>query len=257
MIVFSGILLGIMIFFFGASVFSFLNVVIYRVPRKLPFVRGHSVCPACGHRLYGRDMVPVFSRMVLRGKCRYCGAPVSPRYSAVELLGGGMALLLAALYWREPAKALTVFALACVLTAVAFVDLDTMEIPDGFVIAAAAVGAVSIFTTPELPLVQRLIGIFCVSVPMFLLTLLIPGAFGGGDIKLAAACGMVLGWKLSLAALFFAVLTGGAQGIFLLATRRASGKDHFAFGPHLCLGVMLALLCCGALLRWYLGLLNF
>jgi len=249
------ILIGIVIFFFGASIFSFLNVVIFRVPRKISFVKGNSMCPVCGHRLSGRDMVPVLSWLFLRGKCRYCGAPVSKRYAAVELLGGALALLCAELWRNDPARALTVFAFAGVLTVVAFVDLDTMEIPDGFVISAAVIGLLSIASMPGVTLLERLVGVFSVSVPLLLLTLAIPGAFGGGDIKLTAACGILLGWKLSLLALFFGIVIGGAQGIFLLAAKRAGRKDHFAFGPHLCIGMLLSLFVGNALLNWYLGLL--
>lgn len=77
-----------LIWLFGASIFSFLNVVIYRVPRQMSFVRGYSHCPDCNHRLSGLDMVPVFSWLFLRGRCRYCGGKVSSRYTWIELTGG-------------------------------------------------------------------------------------------------------------------------------------------------------------------------
>jgi len=247
---------AVVVFFLGASVFSFINVVICRVPEKRSFVRGRSACPACGHTLGAADLVPVVSWLCLRGKCRYCGAPIPARDTAVEAFGGALALACIYFLSNDPFRALTIFALAAVLTAVAFIDLDTMEIPDGLVIAAAVIGVISIFTMPGLTLVARLIGALSVSVPMFLLTMAIPGAFGGGDMKLMAACGILLGWKLSLVALLFAVLTGGAQGAVLLATGRARRGDHFAFGPHLCLGILLSLTFGGAVLRWYLGLLG-
>lgn len=247
------IILALLLFMAGASVFSFLNVVIYRVPRHMDFVHGRSHCPDCGHTLSGRDMVPVFSWCFLRGRCRYCHEPIAPRYTLVELLGGGLALL-CAWHFGMNWQAASAFAFFAVLTVVACVDADTMEIPDGFVIAGLAAGILSIFAFPGIGWLERIIGVFCVSVPLFLITLVIPGAFGGGDIKLMAACGVFLGWKCSLLALFLAVVTGGFYGIWLLATKKADRKTHFAFGPFLCVGMWAAFLWGESLLAWYLGL---
>ncbi|MDD3253181.1 MAG: prepilin peptidase [Lachnospiraceae bacterium] len=241
------------IWLLGACIFSFLNVVIYRVPRKISFVRGFSHCPDCGHQLSGLDMIPVFSWLALRGHCRYCKCSVSPRYTWVELFGGCMALLCVFKIGYNLA-ALTVFAFLGMLTVVAFVDIDTMEIPDGFVLAILIIGVVSIVTMPGISLAERLIGVFAVSLPLLLITLAVPGAFGGGDIKLMGACGLLLGWKLSLVSLFLAVLTGGLYGIYLLAAKKKGRKEHFAFGPFLCAGMCLALFWGTSLTRWYLGL---
>ena len=237
----------------GMCIFSFLNVVIYRVPRHMNFITGRSHCTHCGHALSGLDMIPVISWLCLRGKCRYCKAPVSARYTVVELLGGMLALLSVYQYGFQW-KALTLFAFFAVLTAVAFVDADTMEIPDGFVIAAALVGVISIFVFPEISLVSRLIGIVCVSGPMLLLAMLIAGGFGGGDIKLMAACGIFMGWKISLLAMFFAALAGGAYGVILMARKKAGRKSQFAFGPFLCVGMAAAFLWGEKILNWYLSM---
>ena len=96
-----------------------------------------------------------------------------------------------------------------------------------------------------------LIGMVCISVPMLLLCLAIPGAFGGGDIKLMAAAGLFLGWQHTLLAMFFGILGGGFYGMYLLAARKADKKDHFAFGPFLCVGIVLALLFGDPVLAWY------
>lgn len=252
MLAFLYALSAILIFFFGAAIFSFLNVVIYRVPKKLSFVKGRSMCPSCEKSLQGLDMVPVLNWLYLGGKCRYCKAKISLRYPLVELLGGVLALL--CMMYFTPWQALVAFAFLCVLTVVALVDLDTMEIPNGFVLWAAAIAVGSIFVFPELTLLSRIIGIFSVSVPLLLITLLVPGGFGGGDIKLMAACGLFLGWKLTLVSLGFGLLTGGAYAVWLLATRKKGRKEHFAFGPFLCLGMTAALFWGEAVLRWYLGL---
>lgn len=242
---------GVIIWFFGACVFSFLNVVIYRTPKKRSFIRGYSHCSECGHRLAGWDMAPVFSWLFLRGHCRYCGGKISLRDTGIELLGGCIALL-CVLKIGVNLESLTVFAFLGMLTVVAFVDIDTMKIPNGFVVAIFMIGVVSMVTMPALSLAERIAGMISVSIPLLLITLIVPGAFGGGDIKLTGACGLLLGWKLNLVSLFLAVLTGGLYGIFLLGTKRKGRKDHFAFGPFLCLGMLIALFWGDSLLEWYL-----
>ena len=245
--------LSAFLWLFGASIFSFLNVVIYRVPRQESFVKGSSYCPDCEHRLSGPDLVPVFSWLFLRGRCRYCGGKIPARDTWVEVLGGCIALLCGCKIGYNLA-ALTVFVFLCMLTVVALVDIDTMEIPNGFVLVILLIGLVSIRTMPGISLTERLVGIVSVSVPLLLITVAVPGAFGGGDIKLMGACGILLGWKSSLISLFLAVLTGGLYGIYLLAARKKGRKEHFAFGPFLCLGMLTALFWGRELLSWYLGL---
>lgn len=245
-------ILTVLIFILGSCIFSFLNVVIYRLPRKMDFVTGRSMCPSCEHTLGALDMIPVFGWVLLRGKCRYCGAKVSVRYPAVELLGGVLGVLCLYHYGMNPGAVIG-FLLLCILTVVSFIDLDTMEIPFPLVVAAALIGAASCPFFPEISLIERGIGMLCVSLPLYLLTVIIPGAFGGGDIKLTAACGIFLGWKLNLLALFLAVMGGGVYGIWLLATKRKGKKDHFAFGPFLCVGIAVAMFAGENILDWYLG----
>lgn len=256
MILTAEIVLILFIWLLGASIFSFLNVVIYRVPRGMSFVKGCSHCPDCDHRLSGLDMVPVFSWLFLRGRCRYCGEKVSSRYTWIEFLGGCIALLCVFKIGINLA-AFTVFAFLGMLTVVAFVDIDTMEIPNGFVVTILIIGLVSMVSMPGLTLTERLAGFFSVSLPLTLITLAVPGAFGGGDIKLMAACGLLLGWKLNLVSLFLAVLSGGFYGIYLLLAGKKGRKEHFAFGPFLCLGMFTAVFWGNQLTEWYLKLCGF
>lgn len=155
-------------------------------------------------------------------------------------------------YWYS---SLIVCVFLALLTVVSAVDYTTMEIPNIFVLAAFVLGIFSVYTMPGISLISRVLGIFVVSVPLFLLTLLIPGAFGGGDIKLMAACGLFLGIKLTLISFAFAVLTGGVYGSWLLVMKKKNGKEHFAFGPFLCLGMAAALFIGDKVWNWYAGLL--
>ena len=108
---------------------------------------------------------------------------------------------------------------------------------------------------PEHGLIDRLIGALIISVPMLLLALVIPGAFGGGDIKLMAVIGFFLGWKMSLTAFMLAVFSGGIYGIGLLLSKKKGAKEHFAFGTLLCAGTALTLFVGEWLLSWYLSII--
>lgn len=248
------IILYALVFFTGTCIFSFLNVIIYRVPKHLSFVKGHSMCPSCEHQLGWADLIPVFSYLFLGGKCRYCKTRIGKRDTCIEVLGGGLALL--CIYeFDDIGTALTVFAFFSVLTVVAFLDIDTMEIEDGCHIAIIILAVVSVFTMPDVGLMARGIGLLCASVPLLVITLIIPGAFGGGDIKLMAACGLFLGWKITLVSTALAILLGGIYGIWVLAAKKLGRKDQFAFGPFLCVGMALGLLWGQDIVDWYLQFL--
>ena len=218
-------LLGLIAFLLGAALFSFMNVVAWRLPRGKNPLTGRSFCPQCGAALTAGDLVPVFSWLFLRGRCRHCRAPIPVRYLLVELLGG-------------------------VLLSIALIDAETQLIPNRLNAAVAVLAVLNLLLSPA-RWAGALIGMVCISVPMLLLCLAIPGAFGGGDIKLMAAAGLFLGWQHTLLAMFFGILGGGFYGIYLLAARKADKKDHFAFGPFLCVGIVLALLFGDPVLAWY------
>jgi leader peptidase (prepilin peptidase)/N-methyltransferase len=271
------VIVYIFIFAIGAVIGSFLNVLIYRLPLGLDYVKGFSFCPTCKHRLYPLDLVPIFSYLFLGRKCRYCKEPISPRYMTVELIGGALACVswtaflppIGFLAGSLPAggalpnagtvlplvNAAVYFLVLCCLLTLAWIDHDTMEIPDRFHIIIAACGVIMLFLGPDIGLKSHLIGIFVASVPLFAIAFFIDGAFGFGDVKLMAAAGLFLGWQHTLVALFVGILIGGAYGIYLLATRKKGGKEHFAFGPALCAGIGIAMFAANPLLNWYLGLM--
>lgn len=129
-----------------------------------------------------------------------------------------------------------------VLAAAAYTDRKTMTIPDKLILAALGAGLFSIPFFPEIGLPERIWGMCSASLLLLLITLCIPGAFGGGDIKLMAACGVFLGWRYSLLTLGSAVFIGAAYGIWMLAMRKADRRSHIAFGPFLCLGMVISVL---------------
>ena len=125
-------------FILGSCIASFINVLIYRIPRDLDFVNGRSFCPSCHNTLKPYDMIPVFSWLFLKGKCRFCKEPISPRYPLIELCGGLLAMLC---FYRYGFTWMTLvsFVLAMILLTITMIDFDTMTIPNSLVIACLVV----------------------------------------------------------------------------------------------------------------------
>jgi leader peptidase (prepilin peptidase)/N-methyltransferase len=240
----------ILVFLTGISLGSFLNVLIYRLPRKISVAKGFSFCPACQHRLHAKDLIPILSYVAAKGKCRYCGKPVSIQYPIIEALTGIVAL--SCFLWLPIPQARVAFGCFCALIVIALVDASIQEIPDSMNLVIFLCGIIAIWGWPEIGIVPRLIGILCISLPLFLLSLLIDGAFGMGDVKLMAAAGFLLGWQHTLLAFFIALILGGVYGMSLLVLRKKGRKDHFAFGPALAVGIFAALLFGDRILAWYL-----
>lgn len=265
------IIIWVLLFILGSSIYSFLNVIIYRVPKGMNFIKGHSMCPECKHTLKAADLIPVLSYIMLRGRCRYCGEKIGIRDTLIEIAGGALAVLCAWCRRGDPLGAVMIYAFISVLTVVYFIDMDTMEIPDGCHIAIAVLAVAvtvldmfsqgtflsGIYTPTGITIIQRLIGLICISLPMLIIALVIPGAFGGGDIKLMAAGGLFLGVRLTVVSAVLAVLAGGTWGIILLASRKKGRKEHFAFGPFLAAGMVLSIFAGDALAGWYMGFLQF
>ena len=240
---------------FGACVGSHLNVVIHRLPHKGEYLSSaRSKCPACGRVLKLFDLIPILSYLALKGRCRYCGAKISARYLVVEVVTAALAAF-SFMRFGFTLGSIVAFGTAAILLAVAIIDRATMEIPTSLCVALVPFAILAVWAF-DVPLLQRVIGAFCVSVPMLLLALLIKGAFGGGDIRLMTVCGFLLGFQNVIFAFFTAVLTGGAYAVFLLARRKKARGEHIPFGPHLCFGVVLALFYGSLLTRKYLQLFN-
>ena len=242
----------IFIFLLGAVIGSFLNVCILRIPAGESIVTGPSHCTACGRRLRWFELVPVVSWLALRGRCRTCGAAISPQYPLIEAGNALLWLLLFAVLGFTPQAVLGAL-LASALLVLSVIDARTGEIPPGTVIFIAALGGIRLFFDPAHWL-SALIGAVCVS-GFLLLVLLVTGGqgVGGGDVKLMAACGLFLGWKLILLAFFLGCVLGSV--IHLLRMRFFRAGRSLALGPYLSAGVLLALLWGNAALAWYFGLL--
>lgn len=252
MVILSQLSLSILVFFTGATLGSFLNVVAYRLPRGMDFVSGRSQCPQCHIQLGPQDLVPLFSYLFLRGRCRNCGGRISLRYPLVEACTG---LLFVLVVWVLGPTILA--GITCLFTAllvvITLIDADTMTIPDGLVLAVGVLVIPFWLVQEGISPLERLIGFFAVSLPMLLLALAIEGAFGGGDIKLMAVCGLILGVKNLVFATFVAILLGGFYSIYLLASKKSQAGAQIPFGPYLCVGCYLSCLWGTPLVAAYLG----
>ena len=245
----------------GLCVGSFLNVVIYRVPQKMSLATPASHCPKCGYKLKWYDNIPILSYCILGGKCRSCKEHISFRYTAVEILNAVLWLACAMLFWEESIPYACIAALACsVGICIAFIDLEHMLIYDRFQLILLALGAAAIFFDSGTKWHSHLIGMGLGFVSFFLLAWVGKkiwkyDALGGGDVKLAAVLGLLLGWeKLLLAVLIASVLAS----VVLIIVRHARGDEkntEYPFGPFLVLGMTVALLFGNQIINWYTGIL--
>jgi leader peptidase (prepilin peptidase)/N-methyltransferase len=251
----------------GLAVGSFLNVVVWRLPRGESLSHPASACPACGRPIRTRDNVPVLSWLLLRGRCRDCGAPISRRYPAVEL--GTAALFLAftvaiggvaGLPWAVPAF----LYLAAVSVALALIDVDTHTLPNRIVLPAYPVSLVLLAVASAGSgdwgaLLRGVAGGGMLFAFYLALALARPNGMGLGDVKLAGVLGLYLGW-LGWGALvvgaFGAFVLGGVFSLVLLATGRVGRTSGIPFGPWMLAGAAVGTLFGSALWDAYLALVG-
>lgn len=238
---------------------SFANVVVHRVPLKESIVRPGSRCPSCGVALRARDNVPVFSWLILRGRCRNCGARISPRYPAIELLTGVL-FGLAAWRIRPTSDLIAYLPLLWVLVVLSFIDLEHKLLPNRIVfpslIAGVALLGVAAAIGPGVHSWLRALAGAAIAFATFLaLAMISPRGMGMGDVKLAAVLGLALayqGWGRLFLGFLLSFASGAVSGIALIAARRAGRKSEIPFGPYLALGTVVSILFGGLLVRAWL-----
>jgi leader peptidase (prepilin peptidase)/N-methyltransferase len=247
----------------GLAIGSFLNVVIWRVPRGESVVSPPSHCPSCDAQIRGRDNIPVLSWLILRGMCRDCRAPISARYPGVELLTGvlfGVVTLVLGLTLELPAY----LYLTAVCIALAFIDLDTKRLPNVLTLPSIPIFA-GLLLLPAIAdglwsdYLRALLGGLALFGFYFLLALVYPAGMGMGDVKLAPTLGMALawfGWGEWLVGAFLAFLLGAVIGVALMLVRRAGRRSAIPFGPFMVAGTLLGILVGSSIADWYVGQLG-
>lgn len=223
-------------FIFGLLIGSFINVLIYRLPRGESFILPPSHCPACQQRLKMWDLIPVLSFLWLEGKCRYCGVSISWRYPLVELLTG----LLTVLWWvqfGQSIESVTILVLTYAIIVIAFIDFDHQIIPNIITLPLIVLGVASRAFQGEI--VEGLIGCLVGGGILLLIVLLYPKGMGMGDVKFLAMVGVFVGWYQVIWILFIGSIIGSLVMIPLLLFKKIDRKTPFAFGPFLVFATLL------------------
>lgn len=242
------ILLYITIFTFGIVIGSFLNVCIYRIPKKEDIVKINSHCMSCNYKLKWYDLVPIFSYICLGGRCRECKTKISIQYPLIEGLNGILYVLVVFVNGFTIESLLYCLMFSALIT-LSVIDFRTYEIPFGINLFILALGLIKLATDYR-NFLDYLIGFISVSGFLYLLFLLTKGrGIGGGDIKLMAVSGLMLGWKCNILALAIGCIVGSIVHIIRM---KVSKQDHvLALGPYLSVGIMIAALWGDFLLQWY------
>ncbi|MFZ0131087.1 MAG: A24 family peptidase [Desulfobacterales bacterium] len=251
--------LGLIAIVVGLCVGSFLNVCIYRIPAAKSIVFPGSMCPVCQTPLRFYDNIPLLGFLWLGGRCRHCRAPISIRYPLIELLTALLALGLSFKYGLS-IEAVIYFAFACVLIVITFIDIDHRIIPDRISLPGIFVFFMAALAVPSMNWRDALLGIVIGGGSLFLVAMVYhlltrKEGMGGGDIKLLAMIGALIGWKGVLFTIFVSSAVGTLTGLAIMAATRQNMKLAVPFGPFLSIGALAYVFVGPQLISWYFRLI--
>ncbi|MBU1712511.1 MAG: prepilin peptidase [Proteobacteria bacterium] len=250
----------ILMFIFGLTIGSFLNVCIFRIPESKSIVRPRSMCPGCNTIIKYYDNIPVISYIFLGGKCRKCKMPISFRYPVVELISGLTALAVFMKFGLS-FEGLAYFIFISALIVITFIDIDHRIIPDVISLPGIPIGfLMASFLLPSINYMESLIGILAgggslLAVAWIYNLITKKEGMGGGDIKLLAMIGAFIGLKGVLFTIFAASATGTIAGIAVMLKTQKGMKLAVPFGPFLSIGTILYIFFGSEIISWYLNLL--
>jgi leader peptidase (prepilin peptidase)/N-methyltransferase len=244
----------------GLAVGSFLNVVIWRVPRGESVASPPSACPSCGHPIRARDNVPLLSWVLLRGRCRDCAEPISARYPIVEALTAVLFVVMALRFGWDPVLPAYLY-LAAVGLALALIDLDTKRLPNvltlpSWAVAAVLLGGAAIVDSDGEAALRALVGAVAVGAFYFGVWFIYPAGMGFGDVKLAPVIGAYLGWVsygATVVGAFLGFLYGALVGVGVILFAAGGRKTKVPFGPFMLAGCLTGVLAGDAIARAYLS----
>ena len=246
------LILYLPIFLYGIVIGSFLNVCIYRIPLGESIAKERSHCMTCGYQLRWYDLVPLFSWLALRGKCRKCKTPISPQYPIIEGINGVLYVLIFAVNGFNLVSGLYCL-MASALLALSVIDFRTYEIPFGFNVFIGVLGLIRVISDMG-NWSEYALGFVAVSVVLALLLIISKGrAIGGGDVKLMAAAGLLVGWKLIILAFFIGCILGSV--IHIIRMKVSQAQHVLAMGPYLSAGILISALWGTQFINWYFGFL--
>lgn len=249
------IVINLYFFLVGLVFGSFYNVVALRIPEGKSIVAPRSACPKCGHQLTAWELIPVLSYFIQRGKCRRCKARISPVYPFFELLTGVLfAIAPLIIGWSgELVIALTFISMLVIITVS---DLAYMIIPDKVLMFFAGLFLIERIFIPLIPWWDSLAGAAVGFILLLLIAVVSKGGMGGGDIKLFAVVGFVLGVKMLLLSFFLSTLFGALFGVIGLLLGSIKRKQTIPFGPFIALGTLVAYFFGDFLIAEYMSLLT-
>lgn len=247
---------GISAFIFGTCIGSFVNVCIHRIPNSTSIIYPPSACPHCNTQIRFYDNIPLLSYLWLRGRCRHCNTSISFRYFLVEIIGGGFALA-TLLNFGFTFEGLIYYGFITVLLIISFIDIDSKTIPDMITIPGIPVFFFASFALPKVTYIDTALGIlagggslFIVALTYYLLTK--KEGMGGGDIKLLAMIGAIIGWKGILFTVFIASAVGTLAGLLMMLSTKSNMKMAVPFGPFLSIGAIIYIFFEAPMTFWYL-----
>ena len=241
----------------GMSFGSFLNVAIDRLPQGKSLIKPPSHCDSCQRRLTAVDMIPVFSYLLLRGRCRSCGAAIPLRVLLIEI---GTAVMFGFFYWHFGAGVELAVALfyGCLFLVIGIIDIQKGLILNVLIYPAMIIALVFALFLSDVEIVPDLANASIgggIGLALFTLILLASrGGMGMGDIKMAALIGLVIGFPHLIVALLLAIIAGGLVATLLLVSKRKGRKQSLPFGPFLSFGALIALLYGAGIYDWYINL---
>jgi len=242
-------------FLLGLVTGSFLNVVIYRLPRGESIVSPPSHCPECGHELSPWELIPVISFALQRGRCRECGSSISIRYPLVEMVTG-LIFLFNAYFFIEGALIATGIILGALLLALSMIDIDRQILPDKLTLLGLALGLIISFIRPDIHPLTAVAGVFAGGGFLFVIAFVSRGGLGGGDIKMMAFVGSFIGPALVMLAIFLGAFIGLLANIPGLISGQVGLKSRMPFGPFLAVASIIMWFFGDSLLSWYLNLIG-
>lgn len=247
----------ILISLYGLLIGSFLNVCIYRIPRDESIAFPPSHCPRCNTNLKWYDLIPVFSFILYRGKCRYCEGEISTQYPLIELFNAIIYLILSYKFNLTIDFLFYAF-ISSVLIIITIIDIKEMIIPDSLVLTILILSIlhkVSNYILYKNPInLLDSIGGLVLSGGVFIIIILVSkGGMGGGDVTLIGSLGFILGIKYIFLTIFLSFILGAIISIFLLITKIKGKKDPIPFGPFIILGFMITLFWGEKLINWYVN----
>ena len=247
-------------FIFGLCIGSFLNVCIFRLPASQSITKPRSHCPNCNELIRFYDNIPILSYLVLRGRCRFCKEKISLRYPVVEFLTGLFALV-TYLKYGITLEALIYYVFVSALIVITFIDIDHQIIPDIITLPGIPLFFAAGFALPGITYIDAIIGILAGGGSLFLVAWIYhlvtkKEGMGGGDIKLLAMIGALIGWQGVLFTIFVASAVGTISGILVMLKARKSMKLAIPFGPFLAIGGIAYIFIGPQLIYWYFNILG-